>query len=574
MDIAPKKIKKRSSTPSSQGWLWLLGIGLGCISWLQSGFFARLDLTQDKRYTIHPATQKCLYNLTGDVHIDLYLAGPLPTAGKQLQRATRALLDEYTFYAKYPLHCQWIDIHTLPAEEREMHVHRLQQHAIAPTQLCVQTHGQRTEHLIYPGAIIRYQGRETGVLLLKSSKMAPADQMIGQSIDNLAYTFTAALHLLATQDPPQVAIIQGHAEPPPIQRHGLTQALSKRYQLHETTLTSTADLAKYQALFCIKPQRPFAEEEKYVLDQYIMQGGKVLFLLDRVHIHKDSLSSGGPFAFPLDLNIDDQLFRYGVRINPDLIQDLQAGVYPIVAGRLGNQPQLRLVPWLFFPILNNFAEHLITQNKDALYTQFVSSIDPVTTPGVTHTPLVFTSPHSRKVDTPVHVDIASLNQAPNPALYNQGPIPVVYLLTGTFTSLYQNRLIPPAFDTAQFMPISQPTQLLVAATGSLVLNAVHPRKGQAYPWGYDPFSQETFANEDFILDVLAYMLDDTGLLHTQRKAYTIRPLDIAKVEKDRFFYQLINILAPLACLLLIGLAWRSVHKRIFCHFYPKLATKT
>lgn len=558
-------MRKNPSKPSSRPWLRLLLLtaSIGLINLLGHRFFVRIDLTEDQRYSIHPATKKLLGNLAGAVQVVIYLAGDLPTGFKQLQRATQELLDEYKVYAKYPVYYQIVDINAVTIEERKKLLKRLAAKGIQPTNLYIQAHGQRTEKLIYPGALLTYQEREMGVMLLKGNKMTSAARMISQSIENLEYELTSTLAKLAYQERTKVALAKGHGEPSPVQLHGLTQALREHYELHEVRLGQAEDLSAYGALLLTKPQQPFSEDEKYGLDQYIMQGGKVLFFLDRLGIDIDSLRSGQNFAFPLELDLDDLLFRYGVRINQDLVQDLHAGVYPIIVGKMGNQPQLQLLPWPFFPILNNFSRHLITKNMDALYTQFVSSLDTVKAVGITQTPLALTSKYSLRSGTPVRVDLESLRKAPDPTLYAQGPIPVVYLLEGQFTSLYKNRLVPRKFDAAQFIPTSQPTKLLVAASGSLVLNAVDPRQGQPLPWGYDPFLQQTFANEDFVLNALAYMLDEEGLINAKRKALKVRFLDKIKVEQARLTWQLMNIMGPLVLLLFVGLVWNGIYKRVF-----------
>lgn len=559
-------MRKSQRKHRSRPWLLLLllTVGIGLINLLAHRFFVRIDLTEDQRHSIHQATKKLLGELEGDVYVAVYLAGDLPTGLKQLQRATKGLLDEFKVYANHPIHYQIVDLNTETVEKRKKLFKKLAEKGIQPTNLYMQEHGQRTEKLIYPGALVTYKEQEIGVMLLKGNKMTSSGQMIRQSIEGLEYELTKALAKLVYKERTQVALIKGHGEPHAVQLNGLTQALSEHYELHEVMLAKASlPLSRYGALLITKPQQPFSEDEKYLLDQYIMQGGKVLFFLDPLRIDMDSLRRGEAFAFPLDFGLDDQLFRYGVRINQDLVQDLHAGVYPVIVGKMGNQPQLRLLPWPFFPILNNFSNHLITKNMDALYTQFVSSLDTVKAEGVIKTPLAFTSNYTRRLGTPVHVDLEVLRKAPDPALYNQGPIPLVYLLEGQFTSLYKNRLVPAGFDPAQFIPASQPTKLLVAASGSMVLNAIDPRQGQPLPWGYDPFLQQTFANEDFVLNSLAYMLDEAGLINAKRKALKIRFLDKVKIEHARLAWQLINITLPLLLLLLVGVVWHSIYKRMF-----------
>ena len=536
----------------------LVAIAIGNV--LAAYFPLRIDLTADKRYTLHPSTKALLAQLKSKVHVDIYLSGDLPTGFKQLQSNLKALLEEFKAYAPYPITYQLININQETVEKRKKLFKKFAKHGIEPTNLYQQRSGQRTEKIIYPGAIIFYEDKEAG-MLLKANKMTSATNMVSQSIENLEYEVVSSLSKLVHNKPIQIGLIQGHEEPSPIQLQGLVQALRGFYEVNQVMLAETANLTHYGALLITKPQQPFSEVEKYLLDQYIMQGGKVLFFLDRLRINMDSLTSGNSFAFPLELNLDDQLFRYGVRINQDLIKDLQSGVYPIVVGKMGNQPQLRFLPWPFFPVLNNFADHVITKNMNALYTQFVSSIDAVNAEGVIQTPLACSSPYSIKAGTPVYVDLESLRRPPDTNLYQQGPIPVAYLLEGKFSSLYKNRLPPDGINNIPFISVSQPTKILVVASGSMVVNAISPKEGHALPWGYDPFLQQNFANQDFVLNTLAYMLEESGIINAKRKTIQLRLLDNLKVQNARLYWQLLNMIMPIFILVLVGITWHLVRKR-------------
>ena len=526
-----------------------------------SYFPLRIDLTADKRYTLHNSTKLLLSQLKAEVQVDIYLAGDLPTEFKQLQQNTKNIWEEFKAYASYPINYRLVNIETIPVEERKEIFKKLQKNNIEPTNLYRQAKGQRTEKIIYPAAIITYQDKETGVMLLQGNKMASSTDMVGQSIENLEYECIKSLAKLVTTSPLKIGLVKGHGEPSALQLHGFIRAISGSYELQEVYLTSKADLIKYQALLITKPRQAFSELEKYALDQYIMQGGKVLFFLDKLEINMDSLVDGRSFAFPLDLNLDDQLFKYGIRINPDLIKDKQAGVYPVIVGKMGNQPQLKFFPWPFFPIINHFGNHIITKNTNALYIQFASSLDTIQVKGVAHTALALSSPYSIKAGTPVFVDLESLRNVNNSNLYNQGPIPIAYLLEGRFTSLYKNRLVSDQLDTTGFMDTSIPTKLLVVSSGSIVINAISSQKKEPLPWGYDPFLQQNFANQDLVLNTLAYMLEEKGFINAKSKVVKLRLLDKVRIEEEKLFWQLYNLLIPIFILTLIGIIWYISRKR-------------
>lgn len=552
-----KEKMKASKSMYFHQWIIILGVCLlfGIAYVVASYFPVRLDLTADKRYTLHTSTRGLLTKLQSAVYVDIYLAGDLPTEFKQLQHSLRSLLDECQAYANHPIVYQLIDINQEPVERRKALIKKLMEHGLSPTNVYKQAQGQRIEKLIYPGMVMSYQGKELGVNLLKSNRLVAPEVMISQSMENLEYEVVSSLAKLVQTQPILIGLVQGHGEPADVQIYGFTKALQSQYDVHQVVLAKATDLTPYQALLITKPQQAFSEAEKYRLDQYIMRGGKVLFFIDRLRISMDSLSHGNSFAFPLDLNLDDQLFRYGVRINQDLIKDLQSGIYPIIVGKMGNQPQLKFLPWPFFPILNHFADHVITKNMNAVYVQFVNSIDPIQVQGVTQTPLLCSSSYSIKAGMPVYVDIESLRKPPDTKLYQQGPIPVAYLLEGKFTSLYKNRLAPEGGDGTDFVATSQPTKLLVVAGGSILLNAVSPKDKQPLPWGYDPFLQQHFANPDFVLNTLAYMLEETGMINAKHKTIKLRLLDNLKVQKERLYWQLVNIMGPVGVLMGIGVIW-------------------
>jgi ABC-2 type transport system permease protein len=545
--------------------LALVIISLLMVNIVSYHFFIRLDLTADKRYSIHPATKKLLATLEDSLAVEIYLADDLPVDLRQLQRATKELLATFQAYTKYPIHYEVVNMHQMAVADRKKRLKNLADKGIGVTNLYVQEQGQRKEKMIYPGLLLKYRGQEAGVMLLKSQAMTSMQQMVSQSIENLEYEMTQAIAKLVNKNRIKLGLIQGHGGPKAYQLQGFKQALQEHYQLDQVNLDKIADLVAYQALFMVKPQQAFSESEKYVLDQYIMQGGKVLFFLDCMKIDMESLHQGRAFALPLELNLDDLLFKYGLRIKQDLVQDLYAGVCPVIVGKLGNQPQLQFLPWPFFPILNNFARHITTKNLNPLYSQFINSLDTVKADGVLKTPLVFTSPYSRSLGAPVHVDLESLRKAPDKKFYNQGPMPVVYLLEGVFSSLYKNRLPPPGFSEELMLVASKPTKIFVAAS-SLVLNAMDPSQNEPLPWGYDPFLRQKFANEDFISNILSYMLAEDGLINTKRKVVQLRYLDNIKVTQNKLRVQLLNSCMPILLLLVVGWGWRQLYKRKYSHF--------
>jgi gliding-associated putative ABC transporter substrate-binding component GldG len=325
---------------------------------------------------------------------------------------------------------------------------------------------------------------------------------------------------------------------------GLINTLRAHYELSFIKIDRDSLEKKNQALIILKPANKFTEEEKFVLDQFIMRGGNVLFFIDRMKTNIEEMEGGKSFAIVQDLNLDDMLFKYGVRLEYNLIKDLQCGVHPIVTGNVGDQPQITLmsIPFLLLATTND--EHMIGKNLNQVYAKFVSKISPINIENVKHTPLLFSSFYSYCVGNPVVFDLNELKYEPDRKIYCQGPIPVAYLLEGKFSSLYKGRLAPEGFEKIEQLNEGE-GKVLVTSGADLALNAVVPKKKQIFPLGMDPFMQQQFANQDFILSSLAYMVEEIGLINAKNKNYKIHLLDNKIVAEYSLLIQIINILLPL-----------------------------
>ena len=297
-----------------------------------------------------------------------------------------------------------------------------------------------------------------------------------------------------------------------------------------------------------------------------MNGGKVMFLIDRLEVNMDSIGSDYNYAFPYNLNLDDMLFKYGVRVNADLVQDMLATTYPIVVGNMGDQPQVQMISWPFFPLISKYGDHFSVKNLDAIAGKFVSTIDTVKAAGVDKIPILFTSQYSRNLAAPVKVSLNELRRDLSREKFNKQYIPTGYLLEGSFTSLFKNRFLPAGVDAKQRQEKSSPTKLVVIADGDIAKNSVDPRSGEPYELGYDIYARTTFANEDLILNLVSYMLNGEGVISTRAKEVKIRPLDKVKVDENSSFWQLINLIFPLLLLVLIGIVKLIIRKKKYTNF--------
>ncbi|MFC6999434.1 gliding motility-associated ABC transporter substrate-binding protein GldG [Rufibacter roseus] len=537
-----------------QDWtFFLVAVGLLLVlNFVASRYFFRIDLTEDKRYTISEQTKELLGNLQEQVQITVYLEGEFPAGFRRLQNSTREMLEEFRLYSDGKIQYQFIDPSANTNEQaRNQFYGQLAQKGLQPTNLFAQEGDKKVEKIVFPGALVSAGQKETAVTLLKGSQAATPEERLNQSIEGLEYELASALRKVSSVSSGRIGVLQGHGELWVPQAADFLGTLSEYYTVNRADLTQVPDLNNFNLVVMARPSQPYTEAEKYKLDQFIMRGGKVLFLLDGVNASLDSLREGVNVAFPNDLNLTDLLFKYGIRINHDLVQDLNASFIPMVTGYMGNQPQTQLVPWNYYPLLTNFSKLPMTRNLDAVQTKFVSSLDTVKAVGIKKTPLMWTSQYSRRREAPVSISLNDPRVDRDPRQFSQNAIPVGYLLEGTFKSAFNNRPVPEGV-LIPFQAESKPTQLVIFSDGDLAANEVDPKSGRPMELGFDRFTRTRFANKELLKNVVDFLLDEKGLIELRGKEIQLRPLDKAKLREERSKWQAINLGVPLALLLLFG----------------------
>ncbi|WP_261990008.1 gliding motility-associated ABC transporter substrate-binding protein GldG [Hymenobacter sp. BT190] len=542
---------------------FLLVIGLLLLfNYLGQQFFFRLDLTEEKRYTMSEATKALLQNLPQPVTVTVYLDGDFPPAFRRLQQAVRENLNEMQVYGGQNLRYVFIDPSAAATEQaRNAYYATLLKKGLRPTNLGANENGKRVEKIIFPWATVSAGGKEQQVLLLRGNQAAPSDVRLNQSIEGLEYEMASAIRKLVPGQRKRIGVVEGHGELSNEEAGDLIGSLSQFYDVFRVNLAQTRpqDLRTLSALIVAKPAGTYSEPEKFKLDQFITHGGNALFFVDAMRVNLDSASRGGMLSFPIQTNLDDLLFKYGVRVNPDLLLDLNSGVIPLVTGMMGNKPKVEPMPWQFYPLINNFSEHPVTRNLDAVYTKFVSSMDTVKAVGIRKTPLLFTSRYTRVLPSPVPVNLNDARLEPNRKLYTSKFKPIGYLLEGQFRSLYANRAEP---GTARFQPATspqdRPAKVLVLSDGDFVRNDVDPKTGRPLRLGFDRLAATEFANRELALNAVDYMLDESNLISVRGKQVTLRPLDKLRVAEERRQWQLLNLVIPLLLLGAFGAvrAWR------------------
>lgn len=543
--------------------------------------FTRLDLTSEKRFSLSSSTKKLLRETDDVIFYRVYLEGEFPAGFKMLSRSTREMLDEFRA-VNDNIQYEFINPYaSSDARTRKDIFERLIQQGLQPTDLNVRTQKGQEQQRIFPGVIVSYKGREMALNLLNEQMGVDPAVMVNNSIQSLEYNLSNAIRKLGTSSKPKIAFIEGHGELSALETGDITRALSDYYLVERVKIDGQINaiterkenedgtfisVNKYKAIIIAKPDSVFREKDKFIIDQYIMKGGKVLWLIDPVQASMDSIqTSDQTLAVTMDLNLNDQLFKYGVRLNSNLLLDLNALPIPIFTGRIGNQPQFSFFPWYYFPVLTPTSNHPIVKNLNAIRTEFISSIDTIANPLVKKTILLSTSKNTHIAMTPVMITLELVREEPDPRDYAQLPQPVAVLLEGQFESLFKNRVPEDIVNAPEisFTENSPETRMIVMADGDLIRNQVQFTNGTfvALPLGYDRYTNQTFGNKDLMLNAVNYLCDDTGLMSVRAREIKLRSLDVKRARASLLFWQLLNTVAPALLVIIIGIVLSVMRRR-------------
>ncbi len=540
---------------------------------IAAGYFhARLDLTAEQRYTLAPATRDLLRRLDAPVQIEVYLKGKYPAGFRQLSDATRELLEEFQQYGGTNIRFTFLNPGSdLPDSMRAAFQDTLMARGILPFNLQVQDDGKDSyaEKLIFPGAVVKYKDRETAVNLLKSQGGMDPMQALNSSEALLEYKFASAIYQLQQNRRPLIGYMLGHGEPEGPEVYDALKTLHELYQVDTVNLATTPSIPEeFDALLFVRPIQTFTDSDKLKIDQYVMQGGNIAWFLDNLTASTDSLRGSGFVAFDRNLQLEDLLFKYGARVNQDLLQDLRADIIPLVVGHMGDKPQIEPVPFPYFPLLASTNAHPIVKNLDYTMSRFAGSVDTMAGGGIQKTVLLTTSDHSRKVRAPVQISLESVQQQPNPREFRQRFIPVAVLLEGRFPSLFRNRIGVEAQREWQsvsgkpFRPEADTAgKMIVAGDADLVLNAVS-RKNGPMQMGVNEFNPDyQFANKEFFLNGMDYLTSHSPVMETRNKELTLRLLDAEKVRKEKTTWQIIAFAVPIGAILLFAMVFQYLRQR-------------
>jgi len=540
-------------------------IGVLFLSILSGQLFFRLDLTAEKRYSITDVSKRLVENLEKPVNITLYLDGELPAGFRKLKKSIQEKIADYNAYSSQQINLIVIDPYEISdIKRRDQLFAELAGKGLQPTDIRQNTDQGTITRRIFPGALIEYGNKQVSVNLLKNNQNAHAEVNLNNSIESLEYEFSAAFSALMNSEKQSVAFLTGQGELSDNEVHDIATSLTEKYNVFSVTGTELASNgARIKTLIVANPSQKFTESDKFQIDQYAMNGGRILWLIDPVSVSLDSLSTGYmTLAFPRNLNLDDQLFRYGVRLNSNLIQDVECLLIPLTTG---SSSKFTPAPWYYSPLLGPSENHVISKSLNRIKGEFVSSIDTVGKGDqVRKTIILATSAYSLVSETPVEVSIASANNPIDRKLFRQPSQAVGVLLEGTFTSVFKNRMVDSfGVKSSGVKTESQSTKMIVFADGNLIANQYRIQGGvpEYMPLGYDRFSKQTFGNKALLLNAVNYLCDDEGLMELRSRVFKIRLLDKVRIKEGKLMWQLLNVLFPVLLISAFGAVYVYVRRR-------------
>lgn len=529
-------------------------------------FLGRIDFTEDKRFTLSDTTKNLIREIDQPIHVALFLDGELPSGFERLKKATLDMVRDLQSYSNGKIELTVINPLVGNQEEQQAFTEALMQRGLAPTNLSVKTDAGFSQKLIFPSAIVSSEDQEIVVNLLQQKSSVSAEESLNNSIQNLEYAFVSAINKATQEKTAFIGFTEGHGEPSDLELYDAMQSLMSGNQVGRVNLDSVTyeSLRQLSILFIVKPQSAFSESDKYKIDYYVRNGGRVVWALDQIDASMDHLRVNG--SQPLigrALNLDDQLFLYGFRMNYDLVADLNCGQIPLSVGQISGQAQIELVPWYFHPILMPTASNSIVKNLDGIRTEFVGTVDTIASPAIKKTLLLSSSPFARTLTTPAQISLQMVEETPDPRAFRTEPMPVAWLAEGKFPYIFENRPAPQGInEPIELSEVSKDAKMLVFGDGDWLINQINAQDQSPYPLGWDKYTEQQFANKSLLQNVVDYLMNDESLINLRQREVKLRLLDKAEVKTKKLTWKIINVAAPVLLLTLIALGqqWRRRRK--------------
>ena len=539
-----------------------------------SGFlFTRFDLTSERRYTLSDSTKEMMKNIDEQILFRVFLEGDdLPADYRRFRNDIKNMLDQFRAYNRY-VEYEFVNPNSFKTDEEKMQFYQtLVKKGLTPVPVTTEEDGVQKQQLVYPAMEVSYKGQETAIQLQSAGVTGRStEQVINASVENLEYNFVTAMHRLMRPVKSRIGFLLGHGELEKIDLFDIQMSLVEDYAIENVYLNENVSALtrhiqdsrdssmtisnKFDVLVIPKPLTTFSDRDLYIIDQFVMYGGKILWLVDALDADMDSLQTKPQtFATRLPTNLEEMFFNYGVRVNPDLIMDYRCRGIPM----MGADNQMKLVPWYYFPTLVPNSNHPIVRNLDVLKTDFISSIDLINNDtSIKKTVLLTTSDHVHIKNAPVNIQLSDAMIELNDQLFNRGNLPVAVLLSGQFKSLFRNRIASSFASISELgfkAQCDKPTEMIVISDGDMIRNGTAMNEQGLYPFplGYDRYTNVEFANKNFLLNAINYLAGDEGMIDARPRSIAIRRLNVSEVKQQRGKYQTINIVVPVAFVLLLA----------------------
>ncbi len=569
---------------SKFGWLWLLLVLLG-INLLASIVHSRIDLTKEKRYTLSTATRNLLLEVNDDLQIDVFLKGEFPAGFRKLANSTEEFLQLLKDRNGSKIHYRFISPEEKMQGSEISYGDSLVGLGAIPINLKVQLKAGESSNIIFPVAVMYYKGKQSLVNLYPAASGRISQEEINSAEALMEYQFAKSLDKLMHPGKKGIAYAIGNGEPVDGRTYDMVQTLKQDYELGMFNLQTQSRLPdNAEVLLIVKPIEQFSEAEKLKIDQFVMGGGKLLCFIDNLLAEQDSLSfKPETIAYDRNLNLTDLFFRYGLRINTDLVMDLQCDLIPFVVGGTMENPQYEFLHWNYYPLLNPSGKQLLNKNLGYVASRFANSIDTIKVAGIQKTVLLASSTNSRTISTPALISLNENKNAPEDEKFKRNDIPVAMLLEGKFTSLYKNRVSNAQMDSLashgiKFKDASiASNKIIVAGDGDIVLNDIIPDPGRSpifLPMGWNKYTYSEYqkqteygklfipvANREFLVNCIEYLVNNPAISETRNKDIVLRLLDSQKVQGEKAFWQFINIALPVLLVIITGFIYQQLRKR-------------
>ncbi len=540
-------------------------VALLALNFASSFVFSRFDLTHDNRYTLSEPSLNIISEIQEPIEVEVYLEGDFPLEFRRLQTETKQILEEFSAYND---NIVYKFVNPIASEENSVQViEQMYKEGYKPISVTVNDKGKQSQEVVFPWAKVTFQGRTARIPLLKNAMGASTEDKVNTSVQHLEYTFVDAFNKVLHEKSKKIAIIKGIGEVNDIYMADFLMSLRDSYYIAPFTLDSVsidpkkalAQLKEYDLAIIAKPSKPFSEDKIQVLDQYVMNGGKSLWMLDQVQAEMDSLSmNGSMLAYPKDQSLGELLFKYGVRLNPNLVKDEMGTPIKLATGQQGSETVYEEFTWKFAPFAMSSSNHPIVKNIDGVKFDFANSIDTLKN-DINKTVLLQSSPYSKTVGVPSEVSLNVIAEEVTPEMYkDQGNIPLAVLLEGNFTSVFNNRILP--FEDSSFKNKGVENKMVVIADGDIARNQLD-QNYEPMELGYDKWTNNLYGNKEFLMNSVNYLLDDTGLINIRTKDVKLPLLNKEEVYKNYDKIRTLIVGLPIVLLIIFGFVFTYLRKK-------------